>query len=136
MKLNSYLTFNGQCEAAFKFYEQCLGGKIVTMLSHGDSPIAKQVPSEWHDKILHASLTVGDQVLMGSDAPPEHYEKAKGFSVAIGIAGVAEAERIFHALVEHGTVQMPIQETFWAVRFGMVVDRFGVPWMINCEQAA
>jgi PhnB protein len=136
MKLNSYLTFNGQCEAAFKFYEQCLGGKIVTMLSHGDSPIAKQVPSEWHDKILHASLTVGDQVLMGSDAPPEHYEKAKGFSVAISIASVAEAERIFHALAEHGTVQMPIQETFWAVRFGMVVDRFGVPWMINCEQAA
>ena len=136
MKLNSYLTFNGQCEAAFKFYEQCLGGKIVTMLSHGGSPIAKQVPSEWHDKILHASLTVGDQVLMGSDAPPEHYEKAKGFSVAIGIANVAEAERIFHTLAEHGTVQMPIQETFWAVRFGMVVDRFGVPWMINCEQAA
>jgi PhnB protein len=136
MKLNSYLTFNGQCETAFKFYEQCLGGKIIAMLTHGDSPIAKQVPSEWHNKILHASLTVGDQVLMGSDAPPEHYEKAKGFSVAIGIASVAEAERIFHTLAEQGTVQMPIQETFWAVRFGMVVDRFGVPWMINCQQAA
>jgi PhnB protein len=136
MKLTSYLTFNGQCEAAFKFYEQCFGGKIVTMLTNGESPIASQMPAESHNKILHASLIVGDQVLMGSDAPAERYEKAKGFSVTIGIANVAEAERIFHTLAEKGTVQMPIQETFWAVRFGMVVDRFGIPWMVNCEQAA
>jgi len=136
MTLNSYLTFNGQCEAAFKFYERCFGGKIVTMLTNGESPIASQLPSESRNQILHARMAVGDQVLMGSDAPAERYEKAQGFSVALGIATIEESERIFHALADKGTVQMPIQETFWAVRFGMVVDRFGIPWMINCEQAA
>jgi PhnB protein len=136
MQLNSYLTFNGQCEAAFKFYEQCLSGKIVTMLTHGSSPIAKEVPAAWQNKILHASLTVGDQVLMGADAPPEHYKKPQGFSVMLELKDAAEAGRIFQALAENGTVQMPLQETFWAVRFGMLIDRFGVPWMINCGQAA
>ena len=136
MQLNPYLSFNGQCEAAFKFYEQVLGGKIVTMLTHGDSPIAEQVPSEWGNKILHATLTVGDKVLMGADAPPEHHEETKGFSVFLGIGNPADAERIFHALAENGTLRMPIRQTFWTVRFGMLVDQFGVPWMVNCEQAA
>ncbi len=135
MRLNPMLTFNGQCEAAFKFYEKCLGGKIVTMLSHGDSPMAEQVPSEWRNKILHATLHVGDTVLMGSDSRPEQYEEPKGFSVTLGIEDPADAERIFHALAENGTVRMPIQKTFWTVRFGMLVDRFGIPWMVNCEQA-
>jgi PhnB protein len=136
MQLNSYLAFNGQCEAAFKFYEQCLKGKIVTMLTHGDLPIAKQAPPGWQNQILHASLIVGDQVLMGADAPPDHYKKPQGFSVTLGLTDKAEAERIFQALAESGTVQTPLQETFWAVRFGMLIDRFGIPWMINCGQAA
>jgi PhnB protein len=135
LQLNPYLTFNGQCEAAFKFYERCLGGKITTMFTHGESPMADKVPAEWRDKIMHSRFVVGDQVLMGSDAPPEHYEVPKGFSVTIGLSNPAEAERIFHALAEGGSVRMPIQQTFWAVRFGMLVDRFGIPWMINCEQA-
>ena len=79
---------------------------------------------------------MGDEVLMGSDAPPDRYEAMRGFSVTIGVNDPTEAERIFHALAESGTVRMPIQETFWAVRFGMLVDRFGTPWMINCERAA
>jgi PhnB protein len=136
MKLNPYLTFNGQCEAAFQFYEQCLGGKIVAMLTHGNSPIAEQVPSEWRNKILHATLMVGDAVLMGADAPPERYETPRGFSVSIHIKDPAEAERIFNALAESGTVQMPLQQTFWAARFGVLVDRFGIPWLVNCEEAA
>ena len=136
MQLNPYLLFNGQCEAAFKFYEKTLGGKIVEMMTHEGSPAAGQVPSEWRNMILHARLVVGDQVLMASDAPPERYQKPQGFSVSIGIKDPAEAERIFHALAEKGTVQMPIQETFWAARFGMLVDQFGTPWMINCEKAA
>ena len=136
MRLNPMLTFNGQCEAAFKFYEQCLGGKIVTMLTYRNSPMAEQVSSEWLDKILHTTLTVDDTVLMGCDTPPEHFQEAKGISVVIGIAEPANAERIFHALAEGGIVQMPIQQTFWAVRFGMLRDRFGIPWMINSEQAA
>jgi PhnB protein len=135
MQMNPYLTFNGQCAAAFKFYEQCLGGKIVAMMTHGESPMAKQTPREWHDKIMHARLMVGNQLLMGSDAPPEHREDMKGFSVSLNVADPAEADRLFHALAEKGTVRMPIQKTFWSVRFGMLVDRFGTPWMVNCEQA-
>ena len=136
MQLNPYLTFNGQCEAAFKFYEQCLGGKIVAMLPHAGTPAEEHVPAEWRNKIMHARLIVGDDVLMGSDAPPDRYEGSKGFSVTLGVDNPAEAERVFNALAEKGTVQMPIQETFWAVRFGMLVDRFGIPWMINCEKTA
>jgi len=136
MQLNTYLTFNGQCEAAFKFYEQCLGGKIVAMVTHADTPAEEQVPAEWRNKILHARLIVGDEVLMGSDAPPDRYEESKGFSVTVGIDDPTDAERIFDALAKNGTVKMPIQKTFWAVRFGMLVDQFGIPWMVNCEQAA
>ena len=133
MQLNSYLFFNGQCEAAFKFYEKCLGGKIDAMLPHAGTPAEGQVPANWRDKIMHARLVVADAVLMGSDAPPEHFQQPQGFSVALGVNEPAEAERIFNALAEKGTVRMPIQQTFWALRFGMLVDRFGIPWMINCE---
>ncbi len=136
MQLNPYLNFNGQCEAAFQFYARSLGGKIISMMPHEGSPMAEHVPADWHKKILHASMSVGDQTLKGSDAPPDRYEEPKGFSVTIGLKDPAEAERIFKALAENGKVQMPIQETFWAVRFGMLVDQFGIPWMINCEKAA
>ena len=133
MQLNPYLVFNGQCEAAFKFYEERLGGKILVMLTHGSSPMAEQGPPELRNKIMHARLTVGDAVLMGSDSPPDHFEEMKGFYVALNTETPADAERIFHALAENGTVRMPLQETFWAARFGMLVDQFGAPWMINCE---
>jgi PhnB protein len=136
MQLNPYLTFNGQCEAAFRFYEKCLGGKIVAMVSHRGSPVADKTPPEWLDKIMHARLTLGDNLLMGSDAPPEQYEKSQAFSVTVNPDDPAEADRIFQTLSENGAVQMPIQKTFWAVRFGTLVDQFGIPWMINCEQAA
>ena len=132
MQLNPYLLFNGQCEAAFKFYAQLLGGKIDGMLTHASTPAEQQVPAEWRDKILHARLIVDDNVLMASDAPPGHYEQPKGFSVSIQISDRAEGERIFNALAENGTVGMPFQQTFWASGFGMCVDRFGIPWMVNC----
>jgi PhnB protein len=132
MKLNPHLTFGGQCEAAFKFYERCIGGKIVTMLTWGSSPMAEQTPPEWRNKILHATLTVGDNVLTGVDLVPEQYEQPKGFSVQLGLDDPGDAERIFVALAEKGTVQMPIQKTFWARRFGVLVDEFGIPWEINC----
>jgi PhnB protein len=136
MQLNPHLSFNGQCQEAFKFYQQCLGGNIQTMMTHGDSPMADQVPSEWRDKILHATLVVGETALMGADVPPDSYKEPRGFSITIQINDPADAERIFGALSEGGTVTMPLQETFWAARFGMVVDRFGIPWMVNCGQAA
>jgi PhnB protein len=133
MQLNPYLVFNGQCEEAFKLYADCLGGQIEAMMNHVGTPAEEHVPAEWRDKIMHARLSVGDQVLMASDAPPEHYQKPQGFSVSIGIKDPAEAERIFNALAENGTVQMPLQQTFWARSFGMCVDRFGIAWMVNCE---
>ena len=132
MQSNTYLNFNGECEAAFKFYEQCFGGKIVAMMTYADTPMVEQTPTEQRDKIMHVHLTVGDMVLMGSDAPPDYFEKPQGFNVNLQFEDVVEAERIFHALVENGTIKMPFQETFWAKRFGMAIDRFGTPWMINC----
>jgi PhnB protein len=135
MLLNPYLTFRGDCEAAFTLYAQVLGGKIEAMMRHQGSPMEGHVAPEWRSKIMHARLVVGGQVLMGSDAPPDRQEDSKGFSVSITVDQPAEAERIFHALAEKGTVRMPIQKTFWAERFGMLVDRFGIPWMVNCEGA-
>jgi PhnB protein len=131
MKLNAYLLFNGRCEEAFQFYHQVLGGKIEAMIRHAGSPAEAATPVEWRDKIMHARLNVEGAVLMGSDAPPDRYQQAKGFSVAINVEDPKEAERIFHGLAEGGNVGMPIQETFWAARFGMLVDRFGTPWMVN-----
>lgn len=113
MKLNPYLMFNGQCEAAFKFYEQCLGGKIAAMMTYGEtpkeSPMAEQVSPGLQDKIMHVHLTVDDWELMGSDSPSEYYEEPKGFSVSLNIDNLVEAERIFHTLAENGKVQMPLQ---------------------------
>lgn len=136
MQLNPYLFFNGQCEAAFKFYEQLLGGKIEAMMTHAGTPAEQQVPAEWRGKILHARMTVGDTALMASDAPPGRFEQPQGFSVSIQLKDPAKSERIFNALAENGTVHMPFQETFWSAGFGMCVDRFGIPWMVNCEREA
>lgn len=133
MRLNPYLSFKGQCKAAFTFYETVFGGKIAAMLPYGETPMCGQLAPEWRDKIAHARLMIGDQVLMGGDPPAEHYETPKGYSVAVNIDQPGEAERIFHALAEQGTVTMPLQKTFWAAAFGMLVDRFGIAWMINCE---
>ena len=134
MQLNPYLMFDGQCEAAFKFYAKALGGKIVAMMPHEGSPMEEHVPAAWRKKIMHACLSIGDKMLMGSDAPPGQQEPMKGFSVTLSVEDAAEAERLFAALSPKATVRMPIQETFWAVRFGMLVDQFGTPWMINCAK--
>src|SRR6516165_2764832 len=118
MRWNPYLAFNGQCEVAFKFYERCLGGKIVAMMPFGDTPSAEYVPPDSRGKIMHASLVVGSQVLMGSDCHPgQPFEGVKGCSVAIHVETPEEAERVFNALAENGTVVMPLQQTFWTVRF-------------------
>jgi PhnB protein len=135
MQSNPYLFFNGQCEAAFTFYEQCLGGKIIEKMTYGQSPMADQASPELIDRIMHINLTIGDIVIMGADAPPEMFEQPQGFYVNLQFDNGAEAEKIYHALAENGTVRMPFQETFWAHRFAMLVDRFGTPWMINCTAA-
>jgi PhnB protein len=135
MELNTYITFGGQCEAAFRFYERILGGKITMMLTHAETPAVQQVPQDWQGKIMHARLQFGDRSLMACDAPSGRYEAAKGFHVQVGVNDATEADRIYHALAANGRETMPIQETFWAARFGMLVDQFGIPWMINCEKA-
>ncbi len=136
MQLNPYLLFDGHCEEAFKSYEKLFGGSIKAMFAFEGSPMAEHVPAGWRNKIMHATLDIGGQILMGSDAQGEHYHKPQGFSVSLSIGKAAEAERVFGALAEGGQVRMPLQQTFWAARFGMVTDRFGIPWMINCEKDA
>ncbi|GGC70342.1 VOC family protein [Undibacterium terreum] len=134
MKLNPYLTFNGRCEEAFKFYEQHLGGKIEMFHRFGGSPMADQCPPGWADKVMHVSMELDGQILMGSDGPGSDYHGMQGFSLSLGAKDVAEAEKLFNALSVNAQIKMPLQQTFWALRFGMLVDQFGTPWMVNCEQ--
>jgi len=134
--LNPHLTFNGQCEEAFKFYEKCLGGKIVLMMKWGGTPAGEHVPPEWRDKIMHATFALGDRLLAGVDSPPDGYQKPQGFYVILEPGDAVEAELIFNGLAENAVVQMPLQETFWALRYGALVDRFGTPWEINCGRPA
>ncbi|MCU1233092.1 MAG: Glyoxalase/bleomycin resistance protein/dioxygenase [Candidatus Solibacter sp.] len=135
MTLNTYLVFDGRCKEAFELYQSVLGGNIEAMITHGGSPMETHTPPEWRDKIMHARLSVDGSTLMGSDAPPDRYKTPQAFSVNIGTTDVSEAERIYHGLSEGGTVHMPLGETFWALRFGMFTDKYGIPWMINCEKA-
>src|SRR4030095_10727774 len=134
MQMNPYLSFKGDCEAAFRFYERALGAEAGSIFRYGGSPMASDVPGDWSDKVMHASLTLGGQVLMGGDVAPNQYEAPKGFSLSLQLT-VTEAERIFPQLAEGGRVVVPLAKTFWAERFGMVVDRFRIPWLINCEGA-
>jgi PhnB protein len=136
MQLHPHLTFNGECEVAFRFYEKCLGGKIIVMMKYGDSPMAEQAPAASRGKIIHATLALNGCRLTGADVFPGSYEKPQGFSVFLTITEVQEAERIFSTLAQNGTVQVALQETFWAQRFGMLVDQFGTPWLINCRKPA
>jgi len=134
MKTSTYLNFDGRCEAAFTHYAQCLGGRIAMLTRHGETPMADQVGADWRDKVVHAELELGDQLLMGSDVPPAMYESPRGFSVQLEFDDVDAAERAFNALADGGNVGMPFAETFWAKRFGMVTDQFGIPWMLNCQR--
>jgi len=134
MQVNPYLAFNGQCADAFKFYEKVLGGKITFTMTWGEMPGADQFPAETHKLIMHSRISIGDQVLMGADAPPDRYQEPKGINVSIHVKDTAEGERIFKALSENGKVTMPFEQTFWSKGFGMCVDQFGIPWMVNTEQ--
>lgn len=135
MKINPYLIFNGDCKAAFTFYAQSLQGKIEAMLTFGETPAGEHVPKDLHNLIIHTRLIVGDQAIMGSDTTPDRVvDKMSACSISLNVDSIAEAERVFNALADGGSVQMPLETTFWAARFGMLVDRFGVSWMVNCEK--
>jgi PhnB protein len=134
VQINAYLSFDGQCEAAFQFYQQLLGGKIEGLFRYAGTPMEQQVGPDWGQKIMHIRLVAGQNELMGADAPPgQGGGPAKRFCMSIGLQDPDEAKRLFTGLAEGGSIQMPLQATFWAAQFGMLVDRFGIPWMINCE---
>lgn len=135
MELNAHINFDGNCEAAFKFYERCFGGKIVSMATYENAGDVNELPAGWREKIMHAQMVVGAQVLMGADAPPGRYAQPQGFSMTVQSEQPAEAERVFNALAENGKVRMALQQTSWAAKFGMLTDQFGIPWMINCPAA-
>ena len=130
MHLIPYLNFDGTCAEAFRLYERVLGGKL-DLLTNADSPMADQMPPEAGNRIMHAYLAAGDAQLMGSDAPPGQFVKPQGIFVSINLEDPARGEKIFTELAKGGSVIMPYEKTFWAERFGMLVDRFGTPWMVN-----
>ena len=136
MKITPYLSFDGQCQAALTFYARCFGGAILYGVTYSESPLSKQVPAEWGPRIYHATVAVGEQTIGAADAPPGAYEKPQGLSLSLEMDDPAEAERVFTMLAEGGTVQMPMQETHWARRFGVVTDQFGIPWMLSCGEPA
>jgi len=134
MKIAPYLHFDGDCEQAFNLYQKVLGGKIAGVFKFGQSPMAAQVGPDWADKVMHVSMTIGDQTLLGTDAPPQYFKQPQGLAVCLELPAEADAERIYPALSEGGQIGMPLQETFWAKRYAQFTDRFGTPWMINVSK--
>jgi PhnB protein len=133
MRLNPYLAFDGRCREAFEFYEKALGGTIAFIQTIGESPMAATAPADTHGRVMHVTLKIGGQVLEGADAPPGPFTTPAGFCVALHVSDVADGERLFVALAQHGEVKMPFRSTFWAKGFGTLVDQFGVPWIVNVE---
>jgi PhnB protein len=136
MRVSPYLNFPGTCAEAFRFYEKALGGKIEMLQTHGASPGGSESPPDWKDLVMHARLVAGDLVLMGSDAPPGQYKGGGNVYLSLQITDPEAGEKVFNALSEKGKVEMPFEKTFWSPGFGMVVDRYGVPWMVNTEGAS
>jgi len=134
MKLHTYLNYGGNCEQAFRFYEQHLGGKITAMMTHGEQPAPNEVPPNWKSAILHARINIGETVLMGSDVPPERFQPMRSVYLSLAVDSIDEAERIYALLSDGGQIFMPMQETFFAFRFGMLRDKFGTSWMILHER--
>jgi len=132
MEVSPYLFFDGTCEEALNFYAETLGAKIEAVMKNEGTPAQEHVPPEWKDKVMHSRFRIDNHVLMASDAPPGHYRAPAGFSISVSLPE-AKGEQVFNKLAEGGAVQMPFGPTFWAKGFGMCVDRFGVPWMVNCE---
>jgi PhnB protein len=134
MRTCPHLHFKGNCREAFEAYAETFGGRIVFAMTYGETPMAAQTTPESRAQISHARIDFGGQFLLGCDTPSDRYQPPQGFNVMANLEQPEEAERAFERLSEGGTVTMPCQETFWARRFGMCTDRFGIPWMVNCEK--
>jgi len=132
MQVNPYLFFNGNCEEALKFYQTALGARIEAMHRYEGGPPEMPISPEHKNKVMHARVTIDGEVLMASDAIHGQFQPPQGFSVSLQVEDPADAERRFKALAEGGTVNMPFGKTFFSKGFGMCVDQFGTPWMVNC----
>lgn len=132
MQVNPYLFYNGNCEAALKYYEKVLGAKIDMMMTYASMPAETPMPPELKARIMHAQLSIDGEVIMASDAQPGNFHQPQGFAVSLQVATQADGERRFKALSEGGSVTMPFAPTFFSKGFGMCVDQFGIPWMVNC----
>lgn len=135
MQFNIYLSFDGKCEEAFKYYQKIFGGEITAMFPYEGSPAMGNIPADWGKKIMHACLNKDGRKLMGGDAPPGCYKPTQGICAQVEIPDVEEAKRVFAALAKDGNITMPGEPTFWAAYFGMAIDKFGTPWMVNCPLA-
>jgi len=134
MKLTTYLNFGGNCADAFRFYEEKLGGKISALMTYGEMPGDSKEKTEMKNAAIHASITIGDTNVMASDVPPDRFQPMRSAYLCLGLDSDAEAERVFKLLSDGGESFMPIQETFFATRFGMLRDKFGTSWMIIHEK--
>ena len=132
MDVNVYLSFDGRCAEAFAEYARILDGTVEFQQSYGESPMAEHTPPEQRNWVMHTRLRVGGNLILGADAPGDYYTTPGGFSVSLMFDDVESGRPVFDALAEGGTVKMPLERTFWAEGFGMLIDRFGTPWMINC----
>ena len=130
MQLHTYLNYGGNCEQAFKFYEQHLGGKITFLMRHGEQPNSANVAPEWKNAVLHARMTIGGTELSGADIPPDRFQPMRSAYLTLTVDSTGEAERLYGLLTDGGQIFMPIQQTFFASRFAMLRDRFGTSWMI------
>jgi PhnB protein len=134
MQVQVYLFFAGRCEEAIEFYKKTVGAEVMMLMRFKDSPEPPQpgmIPPGSEDKVMHTSLRIGDTMVMASDGRCEGSTSFQGFSLSLTVADEAEADRVFAALAEGGQIQMPLTETFWSPRFGMLSDRFGVGWMVS-----
>jgi PhnB protein len=135
MKLHAHLNYGGNCEEAFRFYEQHLGARIAMLIHHGEQPIPNHAPTGLHG-VLFARLSIGETELLGNDVPPDRFQPMRSAYLSLSVDSTEEAERIYAALSGEGHVFMPMQETFFAFRFGILRDKFGTSWMISHQRPA
>lgn len=134
MNLHTYLNFGGNCQQAFRFYEQHLGGKITAMTTHGQAPDTSMMPPGMQNAILYARITLGETELMGSDVPADRFQPMRSAYLSLSVSSIEKAEEIHALLSDGGEIFMPMQETFFAFRFSMLRDKFGVSWMVINER--
>ena len=132
MQFHPYLNFAGDCAEAFRFYADLFGGEL-DISTFAEMGMDADLPEGWGDRVLHAALTVEHELLLASDAPPGRYRKPAGNYISLSVESLEEGRRIFDALADGAEIEMPFQETFWSPGYGMLVDRWGTPWMINVE---